>query len=242
VLVLAALVLTAAPDWADAAQKFPDLGTFAPARLPDGTLWVRLGGRCHRAASPITLGEGTRNGHVWHWTFDVALSRGAVTLTGPSLVHGFDKPGDTRTFKNKPAVRKLFAGPAKDDAVPLFARSFTLDVECWGTDGSELTCGGKKVSCKRCSVLRLVGEPRGAQHTFGDGVIHADLTGDCSRACQGPGLIWSDFEALKSFVARTPVIDLQAEPEAWLFRSEAACAASDHDLAPGFAPVEPKVP
>ena len=237
-MMLAALLLAAAPDWASVVQGFPELKTFAPVQSVEGPLFARIGGTCYRAGA-LKLGEGSRNGHVWHWTFDVSREHGAVTLTGPSVVHGYDKAGDTRTFKDKGPVRKLFLGPAKDDAVPLYEASFTLEVGCWGSDESTQTCEGKRVTCKRCSILRLIGGPRFAQHPYGDGVVHADLTKDCAHLCDGPGLLWADFEALQKTVAKTPVVDLEAPPAAQLYRTEAACKVGTVDLAPDFKPVEP---
>lgn len=76
---------------------------------------------------------------------------------------------------------------------------------------------------------------------YGDGVIRADLTGDCSTPCDGSGLIWSDFEALAKSVAATRVVDLKTAPVAVLYGTAAACAEGK-DLAPDFTGGEPETP
>jgi hypothetical protein len=236
-----ALLLAAAPfDWPQVVERFPDLKSFAPAAPLDAPLFARIGGKCVRAAQKMPLGEGARNGHVWHWSYEVSPHRDAVTLAGPKLVHGFDTAKDTRTFKSNGTTRKPFFGPPKDDVVPLYEASFTLDIECWGIDESQTTCGDKRITCKRCSILRLVGEPRGAQYTYGDGVVRADLTSGCEKRCEGPGLPWSEFVSLKMSAAATRVVDLQAKPVAELYLTEAACASGTSDLAPDFTAEEPR--
>ena len=235
------LLLAAAPlDWAQVVERFPNLKSFAPPALTDAPLFARIGGRCVPAAEKMPLGEGSRAGHVWHWSFSIVTRRDALTLAGPKVVHGYDTTKDTRTLTNAGKVLKLFPGPPKDDVLPLYASTYALDIECFGSDESTSTCEGRRVSCKRCSILRLVGEPRGAQYTYGDGMVHADLTKGCEHLCDGPGLSWSDFEHLKSSVAATRVIDLEAKPAAALYLSEDACAKGTSDLAPDFTGDEPR--
>src|SRR5207248_2374827 len=129
----------------------------------------------------VKLGEGAHDGHAWHWTLRVERARGAVTLDGPSAKHGFDRANDTRTFEKKGLVRRFVVGPPADDVVPLYSEALKLEIACWGSHGSEATCDGKKLVCKRCEILRLIGGPRPAQRTYGDGAVRADLTEGCEK-------------------------------------------------------------
>src|SRR5687767_1716977 len=100
-----ALILAAAPrtfDWAAAVGEFPALAEYVPAASDAQArefVFVKLGAKCVRAAEKMTLDEGARNNHTWHWTMSVRFGGGAVTIDGPAVTHGFDRPGDTRTFK-----------------------------------------------------------------------------------------------------------------------------------------------
>lgn len=241
-------MLVAAPmtfDWASAAVEFPILEQFVPlAKVPAGPIFVKLGGKCWPAdaAGKLALGEGARDNHVWHWTARLSLTGSEAVLEGPSLVHGLDRPGDTRTFERKGPKKRFVHGPVQGDVLPLHEKAWRLELACWGKDESTATCNGKKVSCARCSVLRLLGGPIGGQRVYGDGVIRADLDKGCDRLCEGPGLAWRDFEALASFVAKTPVVHVKEPPAGALYRTREACEAGSGDLAPEFAGGEPQIP
>jgi hypothetical protein len=73
-----ALLLAAAPfDWPQVVERFADLKSFAPAATVDAPLFARIGGKCVRTAEKMPLGEGARNGHVWHWSYDITQHRDA---------------------------------------------------------------------------------------------------------------------------------------------------------------------
>jgi hypothetical protein len=243
--------------WAGAVEELPALSQYTP--LIDAkslntfgakTVFARVGGRCVALArqgsvASARLAEGSRDGHAWRWDLTITLARGATTIDGPVAIHGLDRVGDGRTFRDAPKVRTFVAGALKGDRLSLLPAAFTLEIACWGEDTSTSTCadGGKEV-CKRCSVLRILGGPLGGQKVLGDGVIHADLTRGCGDGCRGAGLRWIDFESLAGLVKRTPVVVAEEEPAAVLFATKEACSVATGvaDLAPDFKPVEPAVP
>ncbi|MDP1825049.1 MAG: hypothetical protein Q8L48_17460 [Archangium sp.] len=258
-LLLSTVATAEAPareyTWAGALEELPKLAQYAPLAsektlnaFAPKTLYARVGGRCVGLArsgnvAKAELGQGIREGHNWRWELTITLAPQAVTIDGPVAIHGLDRVGDVRTFRDAPPVRTFVAGPLSDTRLPLFPKAHTLEIGCWGQDSSTRSCsdGGKEV-CKGCSLLRILGGPRGGQRLYGDGVIRADFTKECGDPC-GAGLRWGDFEALAGFVKKTPVVVADDVPAGQVFATKEACSQSEgSDLATNFNAVEPAVP
>ncbi len=244
-------------DWAAALVELPALAQYAPMAdavtlrgFGGDRLFARVGGRCVRLirrgrSAGVRLGEGVRDGHSWRWELDVTLAPEGIRLEGPVAIHGLDRKGDGRTFRHGPRARSLFAGPPVGDRLPLHEEAHRIEIACWGEDRSTARCpDGSEKECHSCSVVRVLGGPRGGQRVYGDGVLRADLTRGCEDACTDPGLPWPAFEALVRDVGRVPVVLQAADATASLFATEAACvqAGEAAELAEGFSPVEPAIP
>ena len=258
-LVVLSFVALAEPPpraftWAGAVEQLPDLAQYTPAASPKAVtqfsskpLFAKVGGACValKRDGPTILGHGNKDGHTWRWELHTALTRNTLTLTGPFAIHGLDRLGDGRVFRDEPKPRVLAAGYPSDTHLPLYAAQHTLEIACWGDDTRTSTCtdGGKEL-CHRCTVLRILGGPLGGQKVIGDGVIRADLTKGCGDPCTGDGMRWVDFESLAATVKKTPVVVTDEAPVAALFASKQACLAASEatDLAKDFRGVEPAIP
>jgi hypothetical protein len=232
-------------DWAAATRELELLQGLTPAAadFPKAP-FIKLGGSCWQpgADGRVTLGDGNENGHTWHWTLVVRVRKGVITLTGPSLKHAVNRKGDKRHFDDKGQERKLAIGPAVDDVWPLYAELHQLELSCGQVDESSAVCGGKQKTCRRCSTVQLVGGPRPGLHQYALGLVHPAAEESCDNLCTGPGLSWSDFEALAQVVNRTPVVDTTVAPVAQMFEARAACEAAKFDFDPAFKPLEPDIP
>lgn len=234
--------------WAGAVEQLPALSQYTPtAKLPPfKSLFAKLGGTCVAVHEGITrLGQGNKEGHGWKWELAVTLTERTVTIVGPTAIHGLDRVGDGRTFRDEPKPRTFVARHVVDDRLPLVRQAYTLEIACWGEDTNTRSCpdGGQQV-CHRCTTLRILGGPLGGQKVIGDGVIRADLTKSCGDSCKGDGMRWVDFESLAKLVKHTPVVVSDEAPEAALFASKDACLKADEsvDLAKHFKGVEPAIP
>jgi hypothetical protein len=238
--------------WAGAVEQLPALAQYTPAASAKALTqfapkFAKVGGTCValKHDGPTILGQGNQNGHTWRWELNVTLINNTVTIIGPHAIHGLDRVGDGRVFRDEPKPRTLVAGYPSQTHLPLYAQQHTLEIACWGDDTNTVTCkDGKKEVCHRCTVLRILGGPLGGQKVIGDGVIHADLTRECGDPCRGQGMRWVDFESLASTVKKTPVVVTAEAPVAALFVSKQACmeASEATDLAKDFRPTEPAIP
>jgi hypothetical protein len=232
-------------DWASATAELELLQGLTPvATDAPKAPFVKLGGACWQGGRDgrVTLGEGNENGHSWRWSLDLRVTKGVLTLSGPTVKHSVNRKGDKRSFDGKGPERKLAIGPGAGDVWPLYAEVHQLELLCAQVDESSAFCGGKQKTCKRCSTLQLMNGPRPGLHNYANGLVRPPGEETCENLCSGPGLGWPDFEALAALVNRTAVVDTTIAPVAQMFRTRDACEAATFDLDPTFKPLEPDVP